>query len=164
MVIDDIISRVREFNCNLVEVTGGEPLLQPNVHELMRKLCDAGFEVLLETSGSLDIGLVDGRVKRIVDLKCPSSRMEKKNLWSNVLHLKGGDEVKFVIGTREDYEWAKHVIEQHALDKQSIVLLSPIFGKLEPALLAEWVLHDRLNVRLQVQMHKVIWAPEMRGV
>ncbi len=164
MPIDEIISTVRLFECKLVEITGGEPLFQPNVYELMNRLCDEGFEVLLETGGSLDISVVDPRVKRIVDVKCPSSRMAKKNLWSNMDNLKAGDEIKFVIGTREDYDWAKDVIKQFSLDTRIVILMSPVFDVLEPVTLAEWILPDRLNVRLQVQMHKVIWSPETRGV
>src|SRR5689334_2077585 len=105
--IDEILATVRGFNCRLVEITGGEPLFQPNVHELLTRLCDEGFEVLLETGGSLDIAPVDTRVKRIVDFKTPSSNMVKKNLWENAAHLREGDEVKFVVGDRPDYEWAK---------------------------------------------------------
>ncbi|HYQ86909.1 MAG TPA: radical SAM protein [Bacteroidota bacterium] len=164
MLVDEILDAVRGFGCKLVELTGGEPLFQANVHELMTRLCEAEFEVLLETGGSLDIGKVDPRVKRIVDFKCPSSGMMKKNLWENVGHLKEMDEVKFVIGDREDYEWAKAVIQSHGIDGRCPILMSVVFGKLEPIQLAEWVLEDKLNVRFQLQMHKYIWSPETRGV
>jgi len=164
MHVDEILDAVRGFGCKLVELTGGEPLFQANVHELMTRLCEAEFEVLLETGGSLDIGKVDPRVKRIVDFKCPSSGMMKKNLWENVGHLKEMDEVKFVIGDREDYEWAKAVIQSHGIDGRCPILMSVVFGKLEPIQLAEWVLEDKLNVRFQLQMHKYIWSPETRGV
>ncbi len=162
--IDEILAEVRKFGCRLVEVTGGEPLFQENVHELMTRLCDEHFEVLLETGGSLDIGRVDRRVRRIVDFKCPSSNMVKKNLWANVQDLRSGDEVKFVVGNREDYEWLKQVIDQHGMLQRCPVLISPTFGSLEPATVAEWILADRLDVRLQLQIHKYIWSAEAKGV
>ena len=162
--IDEILRVVRGFRCGLVEVTGGEPLVQPNVHELMTRLADDGHEVLLETGGSLDIGGVDRRVKRIIDFKCPSSGMMKKNLWENVGHLGANDEAKFVIGDREDYEWSKRMIAEYEIDRHCHILMSVVFGALEPVKLAEWILEDRLNVRLQLQMHKYIWSPETRGV
>jgi 7-carboxy-7-deazaguanine synthase len=164
MTIDEILECVRTYECNLVEVTGGEPLFQTNVHELMMRLCDDGYEVLLETGGSLDIGKVDSRVKRIVDFKCPSSKMTKKNLWQNVEYLKKDDEVKFVIGNREDYEWAKEKNRQFEIDKRCPILMSVVFGELAPLQLAEWILEDKLNVRFQLQMHKYIWHPETKGV
>jgi 7-carboxy-7-deazaguanine synthase len=164
MSINDIAAAVRGFGCKLVEVTGGEPLFQPNVHELMALLCDEGYELLLETGGSLDIGRVDPRVRRIVDFKCPSSSMMKKNLWENVQFLNGRDEVKFVIGDREDYDWSKRMIEEHQIGGRCPILMSVVFGKLEPVQLSEWILADRLNVRFQLQMHKYIWSPETKGV
>ncbi len=164
MSIGDVMEAVRGYSCRLVEVTGGEPLLQPGVFPLMERLCDDGYEVLLETGGSLDIGGVDPRVRRIVDFKCPSSGMMKKNLWGNVKHLRAGDEVKFVIGTMEDYEWAKQMIAEHDMGRRCPILMSAVFGALEPVRLAEWILADRLDVRFQLQMHKMIWSPERRGV
>ncbi len=164
MSIADILNTVKGFNCNLVEITGGEPLFQENVHELMKQLCDEGFEVLLETGGSLDISHVDSRVMRIVDFKCPSSKMMKKNVWENVNHLTAGDEAKFVIGNREDYDWSKKMIRQYEVDKRCPVLMSVVFGALEPIQLSEWILQDKLNVRFQLQMHKYIWSPETKGV
>ena len=164
MSIDEILETVRRYECKLVEVTGGEPLFQENVHELMKRLCNEGFEVLLETGGSLDISCVDARVKRIVDFKCPSSKMMKKNLWENVNNLKAGDEVKFVISNREDYDWAKEIIQKHQIEKRCPILMSVVFGELEPIQLAEWILEDKLNVRYQLQMHKYIWSPETKGV
>lgn len=164
MSIAEIMKIVRGYNCKLVEVTGGEPLWQENVHALMKRLCNEGFEVLLETGGSLSIASVDPRVKRIVDFKCPSSKMMKKNLWENVRYLKPTDEVKFVIGNREDYEWAKQMIETHKLHERCPLLMSVVFGELEPIQLAEWILADKLDVRFQLQMHKYIWSPETRGV
>lgn len=164
MTLDDIMQAVRSYDCKLVEVTGGEPLVQPNVLELMVMLCDRGYEVLLETGGSLDIETVDPRVKRIVDFKCPSSGMVKKNLWSNVNRLRHTDEVKFVIGNREDFDWAMEVIRAHGLEQRCPVLMSVTFDVLEPVTLAEWILASRINVRFQLQMHKYIWEPTVRGV
>ena len=164
MGIDAILEVVSAYQCKLVEITGGEPLFQPNVHELMTRLCDEGFEVLLETGGSLEISNVDPRVKRIVDFKCPSSKMVKKNRWENVNYLADKDEVKFVIGTREDYEWAKNMIDLYQVHHRCAVLMSVVFGVLEPVQLAEWILEDKLAVRFQLQMHKYIWSPETRGV
>ncbi len=164
-LIDDIINDVKRFNCKLVEVTGGEPLFQRNVHQLMKKLCDEGFEVMLETGGSLPIKNVDKRVKVIMDLKTPYSGMEKKNRYENLKYLKTTDEVKFVIGSREDYDWAKEKINEYDLTiKVQQVLFSPVFEKVENIELANWILEDKLNVRLQLQLHKYIWEPETRGV
>lgn len=164
MTLDAIIGAVEAYGCRRVEITGGEPLFQPEVLPLMRRLCDAGYEVLLETGGSLDVAPVDPRVRRIVDFKCPSSGMEKKNLWSIAGHLTPLDEVKFVIGDREDYEWSKRKIAEYQLTSKSPVLMSVVFGKLEPITLSEWILADRLDVRFQLQMHKYIWHPDMKGV
>ena len=164
MEVDDVVDAVCRYGCKLVEITGGEPLYQSNVHRLMKRLCDEDFEVLLETGGSLSIAEVDPRMKRIVDFKCPSSGMEKRNLWENVNHLRSTDEVKFVIGVWEDYDWAKRMIEDRGIRRHCSVLMSVVFGQLEPAQLAEWILEDRLDVRLQLQVHKYIWPPDMRGV
>ncbi|MDP2209714.1 MAG: radical SAM protein [Bacteroidota bacterium] len=164
MTIDEILQKVKSYGCKLVEITGGEPLLQENVHPLMKKLCDEGYEVLLETSGSIDISKVDVRVKRIVDFKCPSSGMEKKNFWENVHYLKKDDEVKFVIGDRNDYEWTKRKIDEFGLLYKYIVLMSPVYGAIDSKVLAEWILKDNLNVLLQLQLQKYIWSPEARGV
>ncbi len=164
MTIDEIVGQVHRFNCKLVEVTGGEPLFQSNVHALLNHLCTENFEVLLETGGSLPIAEVDKRVKCIVDFKCPSSNMMKKNEWTIVNDLKPTDEVKFVIGDRNDYEWAKEKIKEHQIEKRCGLLMSVVFGKLEPAELAEWILADKLDVRFQLQLHKFIWHPQERGV
>jgi 7-carboxy-7-deazaguanine synthase len=164
MEINEVVRKVESFKCNLVEVTGGEPLFQENVHSLIKMLCDKGYEVLLETGGSLNIEKVNNRVKRIVDFKCPSSWMEKKNLWENVNHLKIDDEVKFVIGDRTDYEWAKEKIVEHRVMDKCKVLMSPVFGAIEPKIVASWILEDKLNVRFQIQMQKYIWQPNLRGV
>lgn len=164
MLIDDIILEVEKYNCKLVEITGGEPLVQENVHFLLKKLCAKGYEVMLETGGSLLIKDVDNRVKIIMDLKTPSSGMMEKNLYDNINFLKPSDEIKFVIGNREDYEWSKEMIDKYKLNKKVTVLMSPVFDKVQNIDLANWILNDRLNVRFQVQLHKYIWSPEMRGV
>lgn len=176
-----VISGV-EAKLPLVELTGGEPLLQPNSLPLMRALCDAGFTVLLETSGALDISGVDPRVRRIMDLKCPSSGEAARNRWENLYHLKGTDEIKFVIGTREDYDWARGQIVEHRLASVCPLLVSWVHPlrpeQQDPALkqvppgqtplsrqdLAERIIADALPVRFQAQLHKVIWPAEPRGV
>jgi 7-carboxy-7-deazaguanine synthase len=164
MSIEEILDRVAGYNSGLVEVTGGEPLVQDGVYELMTALCDRGLETLLETGGSLDIGNVDSRVKRIIDFKCPSSGMMKKNCWTNVDHLKPTDEVKFVIGNREDFDWSLDMIRRYGIDTRCPVLMSVVFGTLAPVELAEWILQSGVNVRFQLQMHKFIWEPAARGV
>ena len=162
--VDEIIEEVKKYSCKLVEVTGGEPLVQNESKELMKQLCDKGFEVLLETAGNMPIEDIDKRVKIIMDLKCPSSGMMKKNLYENTDHLKKTDEVKFVIGTREDYEWSRDILGKYNLNKKCIVLFSCVFDKLEPLTLVSWILEDKLDVRYQLQMHKYIWHPETKGV
>lgn len=164
MELSEIIGRVKEYGCNLVELTGGEPLVQKESLELMKQLCDEGFEVMLETSGSLSVKDVDKRVKVILDFKCPSSGMVKKNFYENAGYLKPADEVKFVIGSREDFEWAKEMIARYELTKKCEVLFSIVFGNLAAEELVNWILEDKLNVRFQLQMHKVIWEPMKRGV
>lgn len=162
---DEIFKEVAKFGCPLVEVTGGEPLLQKNVLPLMTELCNEGYTVLLETSGAHSIRPVDPRVHRIMDLKCPSSGEVARNLADNLPLLKARDEVKFVIGSEEDYLWAKEQIEKGEWkDEVKAILFSPVFGKIELVKLAEWVLRDHLPVRLQLQMHKFIWSPTQRGV
>jgi len=163
--LDEIQHTVAAYSCPLVEITGGEPLLQKNVLPLMSMLCDSGYTVLLETSGAHDISKVDRRVHRIMDLKTPGSGEVDKNLWSNVDHLDAGDEVKFVIGSREDYEWSRDKVQHHGLPSRChAVLFSPIFGRIDPRQIVEWILADKLNVRFQLQVHKFIWSPTQRGV
>lgn len=162
--LDEMMAAVRGYQCPLVEVTGGEPLAQPHAVELLRRLCDDGFTVLLETSGALDTSAVDPRVRIILDVKCPGSGMADRMHWPNVERLRPQDEAKFVIQDRVDYKWAKDRIARYGLAGRCTILFSPVFGILEPRQLAEWVLADRLPVRFQVQMHKYIWAPDMRGV
>lgn len=165
MALDDIVAAVRAFACPLVEVTGGEPLLQPACLPLLGRMCDAGFTVLLETSGAHDISGVDPRVHRIMDLKTPSSGECGRNLFANLAHLAPRDEVKFVVGSREDYEWAREQVRGHDLAaKVRAVLLSPVFGKIAPADIVAWMLEDKLSARFQLQMHKFIWEPRARGV
>ena len=164
MTVDEILERVAAYDCPLVEVTGGEPLLQPAVHPLMTALCDAGHEVLLETGGGLDISAVDPRVRRIVDVKCPGSGEAANNRWENLDGLRPSDEVKFVVADRADYDWAKEVIERRALAGRCPVHVSPVHGRVDLAALAGWILEDRLPVRLSLQLHKLVWNPSARGV
>jgi 7-carboxy-7-deazaguanine synthase len=163
--LDEIVATVAAFKCPLVEITGGEPLLQKNVLPLMTMLADAGLAVLLETSGAHDISGVDPRVHRIMDLKTPGSGESGRNLFSNIEHLTQRDEVKFVIGSREDYEWSKEQVERFELPRRCrAVLFSPIFGRIDPREIVDWILADKLPVRFQLQMHKFIWTPTQRGV
>jgi len=148
----------------LVEITGGEPLLQKGVHGLAERLCDLGFTVLIETGGQLPIWTLDPRVIRIMDIKTPGSGHEHANLWENIEHLRPQDEVKFVLMDRRDFEWAVQVIQRYDLPRRAHVLLSPVYGVLDPKALAEWIVQSRLPVRMQIQLHKVIWGPEARGV
>jgi len=158
--IETILDDVAKYKTQRVCVTGGEPLAQKRCLALLARLCDAGYAVSLETSGALDIGGVDARVVRVVDLKAPGSGEAARNLWSNVDALRARDQVKIVLAGRADYDWARGVIDQHALTQRCEVLLSPVHGQLAPRDLAEWILADRLPVRLQVQLHKVLWGGE----
>ncbi len=178
--VDDVVDEVRRIPTDLVEITGGEPLLQPAVHPLITRLCDLGRTVLIETSGACDIGGCDPRAIRILDLKTPGSGEVDRNLWTNLDHLAPPDEVKFVITDHADYQWAKSVVEQHRLGERCrAVLMSPVFEQppgeeiagcpgLDPGELADWILHDPPAaggpVRMQSQLHKFIWDPHARGV
>jgi 7-carboxy-7-deazaguanine synthase len=164
MTIDDVLSRVQAYDCRLVEVTGGEPLHQPAALPLIERLCGSGFEVLVETSGAIDVGPVDRRARLIMDVKCPGSAMADRMMWSNLSHLSSHDEVKFVVKHRDDYEWARDLVRRENLPARCNVLFSPVFGELDLRSLAEWILADRLPVRFQIQLHKLIWSPDMRGV
>ena len=164
MSVDQIVERVEAFGCELVEVTGGEPLLQPEAIDLMRALVSRGHPVLLETGGSLPIEAVPTGVRRIVDVKCPGSGESERNRWENLKALRPGDEVKFVIAHRADYEWAAGVVRARALHEKATVLFSAVHDRLPAGELARWVLDDRLPVRMQVQMHKVLWPTALRGV
>ena len=162
--IAEIVGEVVEFPCDLVEITGGEPLLQTPVHDLIRALLELGKTVLIETGGALDVSAVDPRAILIYDIKCPDSGMADKNRWENIALLKPVDEVKFVIGSRGDYQWSQEKIAEYRLTQHHQVLFSPVWGDLEPRQLAEWVLADGLNVRVQIQLHKLFWGAEARGV
>ena len=164
MTVDSILAQVRKYPTRLVEITGGEPLLQESVFPLMERLCEEGFEVLLETSGSVDITRVDSRVVRIIDIKCPGSGMVQYNRWKNLDDVRPSDEIKFVIGDKQDYTWARNCIQKHHLPERCLVLFSPVFGKQDNLTLAEWILADGLPVRYQLQIHKYIWSPETKGV
>jgi 7-carboxy-7-deazaguanine synthase len=161
---DAIIDKVQQFGCSLVEITGGEPLLQDEVFPLMQRLADLGLTVLLETSGALDIGRVDKRVHIIMDLKCPDSGECEGNRWENLDQLKPTDQIKFVVASRHDFDWAVQVIGQYNLDRRWQVLLSPVHGAVVPLDLANWLLASGLQARLQLQLHKYIWDPHVTGV
>ena len=161
----EVLKKALSFGTPLVELTGGEPLLQPGAIPLLKELCDAGRTILLETSGERDISKVDPRVHRIMDLKAPGSGESKRNRWENIAELSKRDEVKLVLSDRADYDWAKAVIEAHGLpDRVNAVLLSCVWGELDPKDLVKWVLEDQLPVRVQMQMHKVIWDADAQGV
>jgi len=161
----DIVRRARELGAPLVEVTGGEPLLQPGVYPLLEALLASGFTVLLETSGAIDVRLVPPAVHKIVDLKTPYSGECDRNDYRVLDSMNGNDELKFVIGTRDDYEWSKNIIQARNLLRRPFSLLfSPVFEKLSGQQLAEWIIQDRLPVRFQLQMHKHVWHPDARGV
>ncbi|MBI3465603.1 MAG: radical SAM protein [Planctomycetes bacterium] len=164
MGLDDVLARVLAEPCDLVEITGGEPLLQDEVFPLMTRLADAGRTVLLETSGAVDIRRVDRRVRIIMDLKCPGSDECERNLYPNIERLKPTDEIKFVIADRCDFDWSCEQVRGRRLAERFTVLFSPVFGELAPRTLAEWILESNLPVRLQLQMHKYIWDPAARGV
>lgn len=163
MSIDDVVARVKSYGCPLVEVTGGEPLAQAESLDLVRRLADEGFEVLIETSGSIDIAPVDPRAAIILDIKCPGSGEAGKNRWENIDHLKAKDEIKFVIADRADYDWSRRVIEERKLDRWTI-LFSPVWGEMDMQQLAGWMLADHVPARFQTQLHKHIWGAEARGV
>jgi 7-carboxy-7-deazaguanine synthase len=163
MSVDEIVDKIKGYECKLVEVTGGEPLAQAESLDLIQRLCNEGFEVLIETSGSIDIAPVDRRATIILDIKCPGSGEVEKNRWENLQHLKPNDEIKFVIVDRNDYDWARKIIAERGLDRWT-VLLSPVWGEMDLRSLAEWMLADRVPARLQTQLHKHIWGAEARGV
>lgn len=163
MELDEVLRRVRAYGCNLVEITGGEPLAQQESFELIRRLCEERFEVLIETSGSIDVSTADPRAKIILDVKCPASGEVEKNRWSNLQHLRPHDEIKFVIAGRGDYDWARQMLVEKQLDRWT-VLFSPVWGEMDMRALAEWMLADRVPARFQTQLHKHIWGADARGV
>lgn len=162
---DDVLAQALALETPLVELTGGEPLLQPGAFPLLRELCDAGKTVLVETSGEADVSRVDRRVHKVMDLKCPGSGESHRNRWTNLEHIGPGDEIKFVLADRADYEWMRAIVRERGLAERTPNLLaSTVFGRLAPRELVAWVLADRLAVRVQLQMHKYVWAPEATGV
>jgi 7-carboxy-7-deazaguanine synthase len=162
MALAEILAEVEKYDCELVELTGGEPLLQPEIYELATRLADAGHTVLVETGGHRDISKLDPRVIRIMDLKCPASGECEKNLWSNLEHLRPIDEVKFVIADRGDYEWTLKTIRDHELEDRVKLLISTAFGVIATEQVVQWMLQDKLRARFQLQLHKYIWPPEER--
>ncbi len=158
MTLQAIMDEARRYPAKYVTVTGGEPLAQKNCLPLLKALCDAGYRVSLETSGALDISGVDERVMRVVDIKTPASGEQEKNLWANLAHLNAHDEIKFVLCGEEDYAWAKRVLQERALADKCEVLFSPAQGQLSPTDLADWILRDQLPVRMQLQLHKILWG------
>ena len=171
MSLEAVVGQVKQYGCSLVEVTGGEPLAQPAAFELITRLCEERFDVLIETSGAIDVTPVDSRATIILDVKCPGSEMDDRMRWDNLQCIRQKDQVKFIISDRRDYEWAVDVVKRYRLVEKCPVLFSPVFATdgnedrcslLRP--LAEWLLQDRLPVRLQVQLHKFIWDPDRRGV
>jgi 7-carboxy-7-deazaguanine synthase len=155
--IDDILAEVATHGARHVCVTGGEPLAQKRSLLLLQRLCDAGYQVSLETSGALDVSAVDPRVRKVMDLKAPDSGESMRNLWSNLEHLLPHDQIKVVIASRGDYEWASAMLSEHALDERCMVLFSPVHGAVQPRELAEWIIADKLPVRFQLQLHKLLW-------
>ena len=165
MTLDQIVAEVDQYGCQLVELTGGEPLLQKEIHELIERLHTRNYTVMIETGGHRDVSTLDPRVIKIMDLKCPGSKESDRNLWSNLAHLQPHDEVKFVLADRGDYEWARDVIREHSLEGKVGLLLSVVHGgELEMREVVERMLADHLQARFQVQLHKYVWSPEMRGV
>ncbi|MCW8959872.1 MAG: 7-carboxy-7-deazaguanine synthase QueE, partial [Gammaproteobacteria bacterium] len=158
--IEAVVAEVAHYNVRHVCVTGGEPLAQKGCLALLTQLCDTGLSVSLETSGALDIAYVDPRVSRVMDIKTPISGEAGKNRYENIAHLTPHDQVKLVIGDRNDYEWACAVVEKYDLTARCSVLFSPVFGRIEPRVLADWILEDRLDVRFQLQLHKLLWGDE----
>lgn len=161
--VEEVERRIRQYPCTRVEITGGEPLLQEDCFDLASKLVAAGYEVLVETNGTVDISRLDRGVVKIIDIKCPGSGFSNEVMWKNLDVLGDRDEIKFVISSREDYEWARGVIEKRSLNDRNTVLLSPNFDLLQPRELAAWILEDGLNVRLNIQLHKYIWDPDERA-
>jgi 7-carboxy-7-deazaguanine synthase len=158
--VEAILDQVRDYGVSHVCVTGGEPLAQKSCLELLQRLCDAGYQVSLETSGAMDIGLVDPRVVRVVDIKTPGSREAHRNRWENLAELRADEQIKFVICNREDYEWASRQVRERTLDRLCTVLFSPSHEQLAARDLADWIVADRLPVRFQVQLHKLLWGNE----
>ena len=164
LTVKEILKKIKEYHCNLVEVTGGEPLLQTECINLLNELINNNYEVMLETSGSLPIDLVPKNVKKIIDFKCPSSGMKDKNSWGIIENISKHDEVKFVIGDRVDFEWAKDKIKKYDIENKCSILFSPVFGKIEYKTLVKWMLDSKIKARFQLQVHKHVWEEETKGV
>lgn len=164
MSISGIMDKIRHFKTKLIQITGGEPLLQKETPQLVRKLLSKGYKVLIGTNGSWDISKVDKRAIKLMDIKCPGSRQSGKMLRGNFRHLNKNDEIKFVICNRKDYTFAKDIIKKHNLAKNTLVVLSPAFQKITPKIISEWILKDGINLKLGLQVHKLIWGPTARGV
>jgi 7-carboxy-7-deazaguanine synthase len=164
MTVNDVLKKVKALKCSTVYITGGEPLLQEEVHALIEKLLAKKYQVMIGTNGTLDISLLDKRVIKLMDIKCPGSKMAEKTLWDNIKYLTDADEVKFVVNSRKDYLWAKKVIQKYRLTQKTQVVFSAVFEKVKTATLVKWILQDGLSVRFSLQLHKYIWDPMKKGV
>ena len=164
ITIDEIVRQVKSFKCNLVEITGGEPLLQEECIELIKELEKHKKKVLIETSGAILIDKIPKKTHVILDIKCPSSNMSDRNLWDNIKYIKKNDEIKFVIGNAADYKWTKKIISKYQLATKCSILISPVYDKIDEKTLVNWILKDNLNARFQIQLHKKIWDKSKRGV
>ena len=158
MTVDEVLVSIEPHQCELIEITGGEPLLQEEVPQLCEELLRRRHTVLVETSGAMDISVLPPDVVKIMDIKCPDSGMAEKTDWQNLKRLSAKDEIKFVINSRSDYEWASDILRTYQLNTQNLVLFAPVYQKMAPDQLAEWILADRLPVRFQIQLHKVLWG------
>ena len=164
MSIKQIIKKINSYKCNLVEITGGEPLIQKNCIKLINELEKNNKKVLIETGGSLSIQNISKKTHIILDLKCPSSNMENKNLWENLDYIKKTDEIKFVVGNKADYEWTKNIIKKYDLENKCHLLISPVYDKIDNEKIINWILKDNLKIRFQIQLHKEIWDKDKKGV
>jgi 7-carboxy-7-deazaguanine synthase len=164
MSVYKIVNKIEDYKCKNVCITGGEPLIQRNVIKLINLLKKNRYKIFVETNGALNLDLLPGNIIRIMDVKCPDSGMNKEMDWGNLERLRGADEVKFVISSKKDYEWAKRIVRKHDLPNKTSVLFGSAYGKLKPKSLAEWILKDKLDVRLQLQLHKYIWPDKARSV
>lgn len=164
MTVNKIVNKIEGYGCKNVCITGGEPLLQRNIYKLINLLKTKSYKIFVETNGAMNIDLLPGNIIRIMDVKCPDSGMNKEMDWKNLERLRGDDEVKFVMSSKKDYEWAKRIVKKHNLPDKTNVLFGSAYGKLKPKSLAGWILKDRLNVRLQLQLHRIIWPDKTRGV
>ena len=158
MTIDEILAEIEPHGCNLVEITGGEPMMQEEIPRLSSKLLEKGHTVLIETGGSIDVSSLPSKVIKILDIKCPDSGMTEHMNWENLKYLGPKDEIKFVINSRRDYEWSKDIMNKYQLDQKNLILFSPVYQKMPADQLAEWILADKLPVRFQIQLHKALWG------